>query len=167
MFVTIKDFTEFWKNHSEGTKKIFESLTDASLKQKVVNDHRDIGRIAWHIVTTIPEMSGHVGLRLDGPKADAPLPSSVKDIKNGYDTAVKSLVEQIEKNWNDETLQTEDNMYGMIWKRGLTLQVLGDHEIHHRGQITVLMRQAGLKVPGVFGPSKEEWSKYNAPEPEI
>ena len=29
------------------------------------------------------------------------------------------------------------------------------HEIHHRGQMTVLMRQAGLKLPGVYGPSAD------------
>jgi hypothetical protein len=26
--------------------------------------------------------------------------------------------------------------------------------------MTVLMRQAGLKVPGVYGPSREEWSQF-------
>jgi hypothetical protein len=33
--------------------------------------------------------------------------------------------------------------------------------------MTVLMRQAGLKVPGIYGPAKEEWSIYGAPVPEI
>jgi hypothetical protein len=27
----------------------------------------------------------------------------------------------------------------------------------------VLMRQAGLNVPGVYGPSREEWTAYNMP----
>jgi len=25
------------------------------------------------------------------------------------------------------------------------------------------MRQAGLKVPGIYGPSKEEWETYGMP----
>jgi len=33
--------------------------------------------------------------------------------------------------------------------------------------MTVLMRQGGLKVPGVFGPTKEEWSQYGMQEPAI
>ena len=33
-----------------------------------------------------------------------------------------------------------------------------NHQNHHRGQMTVLMRQAGLTVPGVYGPAKEEWA---------
>jgi uncharacterized damage-inducible protein DinB len=31
-----------------------------------------------------------------------------------------------------------------------------DHQTHHRGQMTVLLRQAGLTVPGVMGPTKEQ-----------
>ena len=30
-----------------------------------------------------------------------------------------------------------------------------------------LMRQAGLKVPGLYGPAMEEWSAYGAPTPTI
>ena len=30
-----------------------------------------------------------------------------------------------------------------------------NHQNHHRGQMTVLMRQAGLTVPGVYGPAKK------------
>jgi uncharacterized damage-inducible protein DinB len=29
--------------------------------------------------------------------------------------------------------------------------------------MTVLMRQAGLKVPGIYGPSREEWSQFGMP----
>jgi uncharacterized damage-inducible protein DinB len=73
----------------------------------------------------------------------------------------------VAKCWSDETLQIEDDMYGEMWKRGKTLGSLINHEIHHRGQMTVLMRQAGLKVPGIYGPSKDEWAQYGMKPPEI
>jgi uncharacterized damage-inducible protein DinB len=41
--------------------------------------------------------------------------------------------------------------------------VLITHQIHHRAQMTVLMRLAGLKVPGVCGPAKEEWKAMGMP----
>jgi len=31
----------------------------------------------------------------------------------------------------------------------------------------VLMRQAGLRVPGVYGPAKEEWESYGMEPPLI
>ena len=58
-------------------------------------------------------------------------------------------------------------MYGATWPRSFTLFVLIGHEIHHRGQMTVLMRQAGLKVPGIYGPSYEEWVNYKMQPPAI
>jgi uncharacterized damage-inducible protein DinB len=30
------------------------------------------------------------------------------------------------------------------------------HQTHHRAQMMVLMKQAGLKVPGVYGPSEDD-----------
>jgi len=62
----------------------------------------------------------------------------------------------VARQWTDETLEVTDELYGREWPRGLTLAVVLYHEIHHRGQMTVLMRQAGLKVPGVYGPSADE-----------
>ena len=49
-------------------------------------------------------------------------------------------------------------MYGEKWRERKTLGVLVTHQIHHRAQLTVVMRLAGLKVPGVYGPAKEEWA---------
>ena len=77
------------------------------------------------------------------------------------------MLEQVKANWTDQTLTVVDDMYGEKWPRGLTVRVLLDHQTHHRGQMTVLMRQAGLKVPGIYGPSKEEWSAYGAAAPEV
>ena len=39
------------------------------------------------------------------------------------------------------------------------------HQTHHRSQMTVLMRQAGLVVPEVYGPAKEGWAAYGAQPP--
>ncbi|MBN2227213.1 MAG: DinB family protein [candidate division Zixibacteria bacterium] len=167
MFSAISDFAATWRRHFEKMQKLFETLTDQSLAQEVTPGHRTLGRMAWHIVTTIPEMAGRTGLQLDGPAHDVPVPSTAAEIAKGYATVAKSLLEQVEKSWTDQTLQVEDDMYGEQWKRGMSLTVIIIHEVHHGGQMTVLMRQAGLPVPGLYGPSYEEWGKYGAPPPEI
>jgi len=51
-------------------------------------------------------------------------------------------------------------MYGEMWNRGTTLGVIITHQIHHRAQLTVVMRLLGLKVPGIYGPAKEEWKNF-------
>lgn len=167
MINSIEEFTKEWTALSNNTRKVLDALTQESLTQSVADDHRTIGRMAWHIATTIPEMANRTGLNVEGPAEGAPTPESLQEIKEGYDTVSRSLLEQITGNWDDATFQVEDDMYGETWKRGFSVKVLMEHEIHHRAQMTVLMRQAGLKVPGVFGPSKEEWSNYGAAPPEV
>ncbi len=167
MFTSINDFEERWIGQVAATKKILGVLTDQALGQQVADDHRTLGRMAWHIVTTVPEMMSQTGLSFEGMKEDAPMPQTAEEIKESHETASSELLNQVKAKWGDEDLMVEDDLYGEKWKRGTTLQILMDHETHHRGQMTVLMRQAGLKVPGIFGPSKEEWGQYGMEEPKI
>lgn len=160
MYNSIEQFLKDWKYETDSTVKLINNLSDESLKTKVTPDGRELGFLAWHITQTIPEMMGKTGLKIDGPPENSDNPSTAKEISEAYQKSANSLAEQITKNWKDETLSVEDDMYGNKWKRGMTLFFLLLHQAHHRGQMTVLMRQAGLKVPGVYGPSKEEWKEY-------
>ncbi len=157
MYRKVEDFIQSWAYETEITTKLLTNLTDESLNQKVSEDGRTLGFLAWHIVLTLGEMPGKVGLAIDCPPEDAPPPSSAREIAETFERAAKSVSEETAKNWTDDTLLIEDEMYGMIWKRGTTLSLLINHQAHHRGQVTILMRQAGVPVVGVYGPAKEEW----------
>jgi uncharacterized damage-inducible protein DinB len=157
MYYKINDFLSDWDYESKATLKIFDNLTDKSLPTKVTPEGRSLGFLGWHIVLTINEMMSRTGLQFNAPPHDSPPPSSAAEIKNAYEKASASFVEELKKKWNDSSLEQEVDMYGEKWKNGATLAALITHQIHHRAQMTVLMRQAGLKVPGVYGPSKEEW----------
>lgn len=167
MYRTLDDFLEQWRQLRESTQKLLDALTDDSLAQPVADGHRTLGRIAWHLAQTIPEMLGRTGLSPDGPAEDAPVPTSATEIADAYRAASASLAEQVRQHWTDETLEVEDELYGSPWKRGFTLTALVEHEIHHDGQMTVLMRQAGLCVHGSYGPAKEDWSKMGMEPPGI
>lgn len=167
MFRTVEDFKRSWTQAQNDTLKILDALTDESLNQAVAEGHRTIGRVAWHIVQTLPEMTKLVGLNIPGPSDKTPVPTDAAGIRTAYAEAASSLLKEVGDNWTDETLLQTDELYGETWPRGLSLMIVIIHEVHHRGQLTVLMRQAGLKVPGVFGPAKEEWAAFGAPVPEI
>ena len=162
---TIPAFLEEWRDESAGTEKIFRTLTDASLGARVGPQERTLGGMAWHIVETIPEMMNRTGLGLD--EIHGKTPKKASEIAEAYTAASTGLVRALREKWKDSTLAIEDDMYGQKWKRGFTLRCLISHQIHHRGQMTVLMRQAGLKVPGYYGPAREEWAKMGVPAPAV
>jgi len=157
VFRSIDDFELNWAYESDATLKIMRALTDVSLAQRVTPSGRTLGRLAWHITQTLPEMGGHAGLQVEGPDVDAPQPGA-EQIASAYEQAAHSLVAAVRRQWTDSMLFEKIPMYGEHWTRGATLMALIAHQIHHRGQMTVLMRQAGLRVPGVYGPAHEEWA---------
>ena len=163
MYRKIEDFLGSWAYETEAMLKVLAQLTDESLGQSVNEGGRTLGRIAWHIAQTLPEMGGRTGLQLKGPRETDPVPGSAEEIADRFKEAAESLGREVGSNWADADLEIEDDMYGEMWKRGQSLRALVGHQTHHRGQMTVIMRQAALPVPGVYGPSKEEWSAYGMP----
>lgn len=155
MFTAVRHFLAAWRAESEQTARVLAELTDASLGQPVAPGHRTLGELAWHVAVSVRGIAGQMGLVVDGPAKKEPQPDAA-GILAGYRRAAASLARIVERDFTDETLRQKEHVYGRDWPRGLTLEILLRHEIHHRGQMTVLMRQAGLKVPGVYGPSKDE-----------
>ena len=166
MITTIEEFKTDYKQESDNTLKLLKALTDASLNQSVAKDHRTIGRMGWHLITTYPEMCGFAGLTYQGVAKESPMPKSAAEFVKAYETVSTATLSSVSK-WSDADLMTEKNFYGENWKLGLMLEILIRHEIHHQAQMTVLMRQAGLKVPGMYGPSFEEWAGIGMNPPTV
>jgi uncharacterized damage-inducible protein DinB len=159
MYNKLSDFLTEWKYESESTLKVFEKLKDDSLNKKFNDNVRTQGRLAWHLVTTIGEMVQRTGLKFDATPEDTPVPSTAKEICDDYKRSSDGMITALKNEWTDESLNEDVNLYGQTWKKGTVLTVLVKHQAHHRGQLTVIMRLAGLQVPGVYGPAKEEWAK--------
>jgi uncharacterized damage-inducible protein DinB len=161
VFCTIADFIYAWKMESEASSKIFSSLTERALSQPVYGEGRTLGKLVNHLigaVTTIPSQAGLPTV------PEIPAYTNVPDLIAAYQQVSDNLIKAVETNWTDETLQEEVKMFARFqWRKGFALLFLILHQTHHRGQITVLMRQAGIQVPGIYGPAKEEWEAMNMP----
>jgi uncharacterized damage-inducible protein DinB len=167
MITSLDAFLAAWDYESSSTQRLLDLLTDASLAQPIGGDDRTLGRIAWHLAQTIPEMMGLTGLTIGGVDPHAPVPATARAIADGYRAASASFVDALRSTWTDDSLAVTDDMYGERWTRAQTLTALLFHQTHHRGQMTVLMRQAGLPVVGVYGPAREEWAAMGAPPPPV
>jgi uncharacterized damage-inducible protein DinB len=155
MFTSVQAFVSAWNNESAATQRVMNTLTDASLQQEIAPNFRNLGQLAWHLVETIHEMLSRTGLEFASPGEH--VPSSATAIAEAYQKTSQAMVDAIQTQWTDQTVLQSTNMYGEEWPNGLTLHVLIQHEVHHRGQMTVLMRQAGLRSPDIYGPTREDW----------
>ncbi|MDM5190220.1 DinB family protein [Bacillus sp. DX4.1] len=167
MYQTIEGFLKTWKYEADSTQKVLDSLTDESLTQEIVPGHWTLGRIAWHIVTAIPIIVAGSGLKVEGETKDYPVPTSAQLIADGYREVNNAFVEAIQSQWTDKDLAIINDFFGRPMPNSMFLMTVINHQNHHRGQMTVLMRQAGLKVPGIYGPAKEEWAAAGMEAPKM
>lgn len=158
MYRVINDFLEDWKYESESTIKLFNNIAEEKKEQKVTPDGRSLSYLAWHITNSMPDMMTKTGLDFGHLDEQAREPEKFENIISTFQKNSDALYEQIKNKWTDNMLSEELNLWGENWAKGKLLRVLIIHQVHHRAQMTVLMRQAGLKVPGIYGPSKEEWA---------
>lgn len=165
MFRTLEDFYGTYGYLTQGTQRLLEVLTDGNMYQAVAPGHRTLRDIAWHIVVSVPEMMNRTGLGMASVDHESTPPDSAQAIRDGYRRVSAELGDALRSKWTDKTLEETDDMYGEKWKRGQTLSALHAHEVHHRGEMVVLLRQAGATVPGLYGPAKEEWSQYGMEPP--
>lgn len=156
MFKKINDFVQEFEMESAITERVLDTLTDESLKQIISENYRTLGQIAWHLVSSINFLT-FTGLSYDEPLAEEDAPTSAAKIASEYRRLGQAMLRAMRSQWTDESLGQIVKVSGEDWQNGATLRYSLRHEIHHRGQMTVLMRQAGLHVPNVLGPTREEW----------
>ncbi|KAB7667186.1 DinB family protein [Bacillus sp. B1-b2] len=165
MSLTVTEFLEEWNSEMETTQRLFDALTDASLHQEVTPDDRTLGRIAWHIVESIP--TSIFGLNERFVQDPAIVPTSAKKIADSFRNLVVAINQNVQTQWSDSTLKEIHQVFGREMPLEVSLPIILKHLIHHRGQLTVLIRQAGIKVPSVYGPAREDWAAMGMEVPQI
>jgi len=156
MFTSIATFQSVWEMETTATLSCFDKLTDETLFTELVSDYRTMGRLVNHIVDCAISIPHEAGVPAVYAKETYTTKQALTDAYKVNTEKVKAAL----ASWTDDTLQEDVTMYGETWKKGFALWVTVVHQTHHRGQLTVLMRLAGLKVPGIYGPCKEEWEAY-------
>ncbi len=157
MFRRTVDFARSWEREIESTIKVLESLSDESLSRPVVEGGRTLGFLAGHLTSALAQLMADAGIDLAEPAAAAERATTAADFVDAYGQAARLLLQRVQSDWTDESLTGMVDVFGQSMPRGVVLYVAILHQAHHRGQMTVLMRQAGLRVPGVYGPSKDDW----------
>jgi uncharacterized damage-inducible protein DinB len=165
MFRRVDGFLKIHEKLMLDTSRLFSVIQDKHLAQSVVQGQRTLGDIAWHIVATISWLMDETDLGHCSVDWRSEPPLNAKRIIEGYRAASSELAEALASRWKDSDLLQSQDLDGQLTQRGVTLMEFIHHELHHRGQITVLLRQAGVRVPGLFGPAKEEWEEMGRTQP--
>ena len=118
-------------------------------------DSRSAFDIAWHIVSTEIKYLDAIATGVF-PHDLKPAPDGVRepsDVIAWYSERFEPAVTRLETTSGDELLRMVD-FYGIRTFPAIgLLQLILNHTIHHRGQLSTYLRPMGAKVPSLYGPS--------------
>jgi uncharacterized damage-inducible protein DinB len=151
-------------HESQTTKKLLERLPEDRISWKPHEKSMPMSRLATHI-TEIPQWA-EVIVNQDG------FDMASVDFKPVMLESRRQILESFQKNLDKfaEILGGKDDEYLMAsWKLKEGDKVLIDlpraaairgfvisHVIHHRGQLSVYLRENDVPVPSIYGPSADE-----------
>ena len=95
------------------------------------------------------------------------VPTTAKEIAETFKKVSAQAAEAIEQQWTDDSLKQIQIAFGREETNASILMGLIKHIVHHRGQAPILIRQAGLKPFGVYGPPKEDWIHLGVENPPL
>jgi uncharacterized damage-inducible protein DinB len=146
------------------TRKLLERIPEDKLEWKPHEKSMPLGRLATHI-TEIPQWAGVIVDQgeLDmatidfqptilGSRAD--LLDSLQKNLDKFEDVMKGKDDQaLLENWQ---LKHGDKVIFDLPKVAVLRSSVLNHIVHHRGQLSVYLRENDVPVPAIYGPSADE-----------
>jgi len=153
------------KYDSSLTLKLLEQLPDEHFSWKPHEKSSSLGNLASHMANLlywIPLIvqrdsadiaDNHPELR----KVYTGKKEMIEAYRNSLGVALKALEEAEEASLSDFWTFMKNGTGMFTIKRKVAIRnVVYNHTVHHRGQLTVYLRLLNVPVPGLYGPSADE-----------
>src|SRR5262249_8013983 len=121
---------------------------------------RSLGELAWHLAEVDAYVSFGVVTGVFPPETKPPnieRPKTIEELASGYARIHQEARDRLRKMKPDDL---EKEMKFIDGSKRTVSSLLWDvmllHSVHHRGQLSLLVRLAGGVVPSLFGPTREQ-----------
>jgi uncharacterized damage-inducible protein DinB len=154
MRAKIQSVLETWEREYVTTFEVLSVVPEGRNDQTVVPGKGwTMGSLIWHIC--ISERWFCVDIIGAEPAAENPVPAdrqpdTVAEMMASFHISHAALIEVVASKddaWFDEVV----DFYGNPWTRLDLLHLMFRHEVHHRGQLSMLMMVAGGLPPTIYG----------------
>ena len=146
----------------ETTRRVLERVPGDRLSWKPHDKSMSLGQLALHIATlpgAIAEMSQHSPFTM--PQFTQPSASTAAELVPALEESVANAKRHLgtlddaalTKMWR---LVEGDREIFAVPIGGLFRSIMLNHWYHHRGQLSVYLRQLNVPVPSIYGPSADE-----------
>src|SRR5262245_55272263 len=155
----VETFFAVWEREAQKTAGILEMLPAGQYDFRPDASGRSLGELAWHLAELDAYISFGVAngtFSQDAKPPNIKRPMTIEALAPAYERIHKEASERLasltvadlEKKM--EFFGSTQTVSSLLWD-GMLL-----HLIHHRGQLSLLVRLAGGVVPPIFGPTREQ-----------
>jgi len=161
--MTIAELVEELSQEARTTRRVLERVPEDKLGWKPHEKSMSLGQLALHIAVVpgrIAELATQSEFDIQTP-VPRPEPGSVAEILSALEDSIARATKALGTLSDAKLAQPWRMVSGdreiFSMPRGAFLRnVMLNHWYHHRGQLTVYLRQTGALVPSVYGPSADE-----------
>jgi uncharacterized damage-inducible protein DinB len=152
------------QQEAKTTRKLLERVPQQALEWRPHEKSMTLGRLASHLA----ELPQWASMTIDRNELDLnTLPptglnsSSVQEILEVFDKSIADASESL-KGLSDQKLmelwrlRRGDKVFFELPKIAVLRSVVFNHQVHHRGQLSVYLRLQDVPVPSIYGPSADE-----------
>ena len=152
------------ETEAQTTRRVLERVPDDQLAWRPHEKARTLGELALH-VAIVP---GGVAELFGGPSpaqapkfAADPSPKGTAELIPALDQSIAKAKKALGGMDDATILETFRLMAGdreifAVPRVALLRSVMLNHWYHHRGQLTMYLRQLGVPIPSIYGPSADE-----------
>ena len=152
-------FIDLWDREAAKTAKLFGGLPSDGYDFRPDSDGRSLGEMAWHIA----EVDGHGawaiergGFSRESRPPGLERPRVIEELAPAYERVHRDALERVRKLTPDDLDREIMFFTGQpIAIRDVLWSFMLLHQIHHRGQLVTLIRNAGGMPISMYGPTRE------------
>lgn len=161
--MAIKDaFIKELKQESVSARAMLERIPGETFDWKPHEKSFSMGQLA----TLVADMFGWIAMIVDDPELDFAKgykqdePKTTEDLVALLDkklaAGIASLEAADDARFEEHWILRNGDMVLQDLPKGETLRQTINHMVHHRGQLTVYLRENDIPVPSVYGPTADE-----------
>jgi uncharacterized damage-inducible protein DinB len=144
------------------TRRVLERVPDAKLTWKPHPKARTLGELALHVAMTPGAVAEFVkDSPVQAPDFADPTPKSAAELVPAMDKSIATAKRLLGQMDDPTLLATWRMMRGdqevlALPRIAMLRSIMLNHWYHHRGQLSVYLRELDVPIPSIYGPSADE-----------
>ncbi len=152
-----------FEQETQTTRRVLERVPDNQLAWRPHEKARTLGELALHVAMVPGGVAELVASPspAQAPQFTDPSPTSASELIPALDQSI-AKVKKVLGGMDDAALMATwrlmqgDRELLAVPRVAMLRSVMLNHWYHHRGQLTVYLRELGVPIPSIYGPSADE-----------